>query len=96
MAQPAPAINPTQLRLEQISHPCYPLCREDLIWVLELVKKKVTEQDPAIMDLDQPQLIHYFQNFAELALKLIHQRATCYSETEPLKAWIHKSSYFTI
>jgi hypothetical protein len=92
MSQSAPIINHTQIRLEQISHPCHPLCREDVIWMLELIKKKVVEQDPSIMDLDQPQLIQHFHAFAELAMKLIHRRPASYPEAEHLKAWIYKSN----
>jgi hypothetical protein len=93
MSQSAPIINHTRIKLEQISHPSHPLCREDVIWMLELIKKKVVEQDPFIMDLDQPQLIQHFHAFAELAMKLIHRRPASYSEAEYLKAWIYKANF---
>jgi hypothetical protein len=93
MSQTAPIINRTRIRLEQISHPSHPLCREDVIWMLELIKKKVVEQDPSIMDLDQPQLIQHFHAFAELAMKLIHRRTASYPEVEHLTAWIYQANF---
>jgi hypothetical protein len=93
MSQSAPIINHTQIRIEQISHPSHPLCREDVIWMLELIKKKVVEQDPSIMDLDQPQLIQHFNAFAELAMKLNHRRTASYPEDEHLTAWIYQANF---
>jgi hypothetical protein len=88
MSQPAPSLNPTRLKLEQLSHPAHPLCREDVIWMLEFIKKKVAEPDPHLMDLTQPQLLQHFHEFAEVAMKLIYRRPSYYIETEKLKAWI--------
>jgi hypothetical protein len=93
MSQPAPVINPTRIRIEQISHPAHPLCRDDIIWMLDLIKKKVSEPDPNLIGLSSTQLLQYFHIFAELAMKLIHRSQTCYQETEQLKEWIHKSYY---
>jgi hypothetical protein len=88
MSQPAPLLNLTRLKFEQLSHPAHPLCREDVIWMLELIKKMVAEPDPHLMDLTQPQLLQHFHEFAEVAMKLIYRRPSYYIETEKLKAWI--------
>jgi hypothetical protein len=79
--------------MEQISHPAHPLCRDDVIWMLDLIKKKVSEPDSNLIDLNPSQLLQLFHVFAELAMKLIHRMPTCYQETEQLKAWIHEAYY---
>jgi hypothetical protein len=88
MSQSAP-LNLTKLKLERLSNPMRPFCREDVIWLLELIKKKVADPDPELMDLTQPQLLQHFHEFADVAMKLIYRKPACYSETEPLKAWIY-------
>jgi hypothetical protein len=93
MSQSVPVINPTRVRIEQISHPTHPLSREDVIWMLDLIKKKVSEPDVNLIDLSSTQLLQHFHVFAELAMKLIHHRQTCYQETEQLRAWIHDAYY---
>jgi hypothetical protein len=93
MSEPAPLINPTRIRMEQISHPTHPLCRDDVIWMLDLIKKKVSEPDPNLIQLSPIQLLEHFHVFAELAMKLIHRRQTCCQETEQLKAWIYATYY---
>ncbi|MFD0869791.1 hypothetical protein [Paenibacillus residui] len=37
---PSQPNQPIRSRLEQILHPNHPLCRDDVVWVLELIKKK--------------------------------------------------------
>ncbi|MDF2718464.1 MAG: hypothetical protein K0R28_5389, partial [Paenibacillus sp.] len=55
--QPAVFPKPPDRRLEQILSPNHPLCKDDVVWVLEFVKKKVAEQDPRLLDLPQPRLL---------------------------------------
>jgi hypothetical protein len=68
-------------RLDRIRDPACPACREDLVWLLHTVKKKVADGDPALQDLPRPQLIALFRDFAEAALTLLGER-TCADELE--------------
>jgi hypothetical protein len=64
----------TLLRLQQILHPSHPLCKEDMIWVLEYIKKKVADEESQLTELPQPQLLKSYCYFTEIAMMLIHQR----------------------
>ena len=65
---------PTNVRLTRILNPDYPLCRDDVVWVLEYMKKKVADEAPELLSLPQPQLLKKFQCFAEASMILIKQR----------------------
>jgi hypothetical protein len=85
--------NHVQRKFEQLHDPAHSLCREDLIWILEFVKKKVAEGDPHLMELPQPRLLQNFRYFAEIALMLIHQRARFDQEADRLISWIAEATY---
>lgn len=84
---------PPNRRLEQILSPNHPLCKEDVVWVLEFVKKKVAEQDPNLLDLPQPRLLKNFQHFAEAATTLLHRRPGPVNEAERLRASLIEATY---
>ncbi|MGG1553202.1 hypothetical protein [Paenibacillus ferrarius] len=85
--------NRTQRKLEQILHPSYALCREDIVWILEYIKKKVAEEDPQMQGLAQPRLLRNFRYFAEVSLMLIHQHNGFDTETERLKMWLKEAAF---
>jgi hypothetical protein len=68
-------------RIDRILDPACPACRDDLLWLLHAVKKKVADGAPALQDLPRPQLIALFRDFAEAALTLLGGR-TCADELE--------------
>ncbi|MEI7027860.1 hypothetical protein [Paenibacillus sp. y28] len=78
-------------KLEQLLKPSHTLCREDLIWILEYVKKKVAEKDPLVLGLPQPRLLMNFHYFSEIAMLLIHRRYTCGPEVETVRAWVKET-----
>ncbi|WP_018756596.1 hypothetical protein [Paenibacillus terrigena] len=61
-------------RLDRIFDPNHSLCKDDIIYVLEFIKKRVADKDPRLLDLSQPRLLENFQYFAEAATLLIHRR----------------------
>ncbi|MEF3303921.1 hypothetical protein [Paenibacillus sp. GYB003] len=83
---------PPERRLETILHPNHPLCKDDVVWVLEYVKKKVAEQDPRLLDLPQPRLLKNFQHFAEAATMLIHRRPSG-NEADRLRTSLLEAAY---
>lgn len=85
--------NPTCSRLEQILNPDYPLCKDDVLWILEFIKKKVADEDPRLLELSQPRLLKNFHFFAEVAMMLIHKRHRCEQELDQLKQWIDEATY---
>lgn len=88
-----PGPNLTDLKLDQIMDPTRPLCKEDVVWMLELIKKKVAEQDPKLLELSQPRLLENFRYFAEIALMLIHRRNVFDQDTDRLKCWLSEASF---
>ncbi|MDQ1913114.1 hypothetical protein RAC89_22220 [Paenibacillus sp. GD4] len=91
--QGVPQTNLTELKLQQILDPDRPLCKEDVVWVLEYIKKKVTEEDPKMTDLSQPRLMQNFRYFAEIALMLIQRRNGFDQEADRLKSWVYEASF---
>jgi hypothetical protein len=85
--------NTVQGKLEQILQPGYPLCREDVVWILEFIKKKVAEADPNLPGLSQPHLIRSFRYFTEIAMMLINRKNGFDQEAEHLKMWLREAAY---
>jgi hypothetical protein len=85
--------NRTKGKLEQILHPSYTLCKEDVVWILEFIKKKVAEEDPLMQGLTQPRLLKNFRYFAEVSLMLIHRRNGFDQEADRLKMWLREAAY---
>jgi hypothetical protein len=91
-----PNLSPIQsplAKLEQIMQPDRVFCKEDIIWVLDYIKKKVAERDPALLSLSQPRLLENFRCFAEVSMMIIHHRSVCSQEVEMLKSWIAEAAY---
>lgn len=74
-----------QQRIDTILHPDYPLCRDDVVWMLEYIKKKVADEAPELLSLPQPRLLRNFQCFAEASMILIKQRSGCSHEADRLR-----------
>ncbi|MBB3114412.1 hypothetical protein FHS18_006533 [Paenibacillus phyllosphaerae] len=77
---------PARSRFDRMLSTDYPLCREDVIWMLEYMKKKMADEAPLLASLPQPQLLQSFQSFAEAATILIKQRSGCGPEADRLRS----------
>ncbi|MFC5703496.1 hypothetical protein ACFPVX_19580 [Cohnella faecalis] len=66
--------NPPIEPLRRLLDPEYPLCRDDVLWALDHVKRKVAEGAPEWSGLDRPQLLAHFVCFADIALMMLHRR----------------------
>lgn len=88
-----PSVDPTRKRLERIMDPHQTLTREDIVWVLEWIKKKVADEDPALLGLSQPRLLANFHFFAETAMLLIHRRSNNAAEVDRIRLWLREASY---
>ncbi len=83
----------TNVRLTRILNPDYPLCRDDVVWVLEYMKKKVADEAPELLSLPQPQLLKKFQCFAEASMILIKQRRGLGQEPDRLRSCLQEVLY---
>jgi hypothetical protein len=88
--QPALFSDPTAQHLEQILNPAHTLRKDDIIWVLEYIKKKVADEKLHLIELSQPQLLKSYCYFAEVAMMLIHQRHPNH-ETDRLQKLIREA-----
>ncbi|QHW35343.1 hypothetical protein GZH47_28530 [Paenibacillus rhizovicinus] len=77
-------------RVNRINDPDYPLSREDVIWTLEFVKKKMADEAPELHGLPQPLLLRKFQSFAEASLLLLKQRNGCGPEADRLRLYLQE------
>lgn len=84
---------PRRDRLELILSADHPLTKEDVVWVLEVVKKKVADGDPRLLDLDQPRLLQNFQHYAEASLLLLNRRMCYGQEADRLRVCLREAAY---
>lgn len=92
MSQPS-FTDPVRKKIHNILHSDYPLCRNDVIWMLMWIKKKVAEGDPALRELPQPRLLINFHYFAETAMALAKQRPGSEDEMERIRTWLAEASH---
>lgn len=80
-------------RFARIIHPSHPLCREDIIWVLSYIQKKVAQGDPALLELPKPRLLHNFQSFAELTALLLKSPRGSLEEDQRIRAQLGEAMH---
>ncbi|TJY43301.1 hypothetical protein E5161_05230 [Cohnella pontilimi] len=68
--------------LQRLLDPAQPFVREDVLWALDLVKRKAADGAPEWSGLDQPRLLACFACYAEMALLLLHRRTPDQPETD--------------
>ncbi|RJE90611.1 hypothetical protein D3P07_00430 [Paenibacillus sp. 1011MAR3C5] len=83
----------TQKRIDLILDPGHPLCRDDVVWMLGYIKKKVADEDPSLMSLSQPRLMQNFLYFAEASMALIQRRHYCDQEADRLRLWLMQAAH---
>lgn len=92
MCEPCPQ-DPAQRKLERLLDPYHPLRKEEAIWLLEYIKKSVTEEDPQLLELPQPRLMRNFRYFAEIAMLLLHKHTALDQDAVRLKQWLGEAAY---
>lgn len=83
----------TNDRIDRMLSPDHPLCREDVVWMLEYIKKKVADGDPRLRDLSQPRLLKNFHYFAEASMLLIRRKHYSEQEATRLRTCLIEASY---
>lgn len=74
-----------QQKLRRYLEPGYPLCRSEVIWILDWIKKKAAASEPSMLGVPQPQLLRGFSRFAEAAMLIIHNQRFSYEESDRLQ-----------
>lgn len=79
-------------RMARIMDTQHPLCREDIVWVLNFVKSKLTEKEEAWARLGPERILQNFRYFAEISLLLI--RGVSFSEkSEHIRQYLSEATY---
>ncbi|MVO99283.1 hypothetical protein [Paenibacillus lutrae] len=89
---PKPGWNASE-RLQVMLQPAYMLCRNDVVWALEFIRKKIAEQDPALQSLSQPRLLKNFESFAEVSMMLIHRGSGFDQEADRIKSCLKEAAH---
>ncbi|WP_232276803.1 methyltransferase [Paenibacillus sp. 481] len=79
-------------RMQKILDPNHPLCREDIVWALNYVKRKLVEQDEALRRLSPERVLHNFRYFAEVSL-LLHRSSSQSQESDRLRSYLAEAAY---
>lgn len=69
------------------------LCREDAIWALDYIRKKVADGAPVLQELPQPRLMKNYQSFAEAAMSLLLSPRSGPLEAERLRSRLREALY---
>ncbi|AOZ91569.1 hypothetical protein [Paenibacillus crassostreae] len=62
------------------------LCRDDIIWVLHYVHKKIAQDDPEFLELPKPRILRNFKSFTEISMLLLSRTGTSYLEQDKLRS----------
>jgi hypothetical protein len=73
-------------QLEQIYDVHHILCRDDIVWVLHYIQQKVTQGDPALLELPKPRLLRNFKYFGEISMLLLSRTGTNYLDQDNVRA----------
>ena len=74
--------------LKRLLDPSQPFCREDVLWTLGRIKRQLAEGAPEWSRLDRPQLLAYFNGFAEMSLMLLYRQAPGRPEADRYRAML--------
>ncbi|OXM15806.1 hypothetical protein [Paenibacillus herberti] len=83
--------SPADKRLRRILDSNVGLCREDAIWALDYIRKKVADGAPAMQGLPQPRLMKNYQSFAEAAMSLLLSQRSGPMEAERLRKMLREA-----
>lgn len=79
-------------RIDRITDPNHPLCREDVIWVLNNIKLRLIEHHDILLTLDREVLLRSYRYFAELSTLMLHRVPANGQESERLQRCIREAS----
>ncbi|AJY76416.1 hypothetical protein [Paenibacillus beijingensis] len=80
-------------RIARILDPQQQLCREDVLWMLEYIKKKVADEDSGLTELSQPRLLQNFHGFAEAAMSMLQPAHSSARDADRLRRYLREASH---
>ncbi|MGZ9587044.1 methyltransferase [Paenibacillus marinisediminis] len=77
--------------MERIMDPNHPLCRDDIIWLLNTIKNKLTEEG-AHSSLTNEVLLDSYRYYAELSMLMLQRNSTSGQESERLRRYMKRTA----
>lgn len=71
----------------------YMLRKEDIVWILNFIKQKAADKDPALLGLHQPRLLKNFHHYAEVAMLLLQSRTSSVQEYDHIRKLLKEACY---
>lgn len=85
------ANNPITIRLDRIMDPNHPLCREDVIWLLNTIKNKLIENH-AGSALPYETLLYSYRYYTEVSMLMLQRNSTSALESERLRLYMKEAA----
>ena len=80
-------------RFQEMTSGHHPLCRDEVVWMLEYIHKKMAEKDSGLLELSPPRLLRNYYYFAEIVMLFLRRNAEHHFEPGQVKEWLKEASY---
>lgn len=93
IAHPTLTRDDREIKFNKLMDDSTMLRREDIIWILNYIKQKAADEDPALLSLHQPRLLRNFRCYAEAATLLLSSRNAGIQESGHIHKLLKEASY---
>lgn len=83
--------NPITIRFERIMDPNHPLCREDVVWLLNTIKIKLIAS-PSAPALSYDTILHSYRYYAEVSMLMLQRTSSSALESERLRTYMREAA----
>ncbi|MCR8845681.1 methyltransferase [Paenibacillus sp. SC116] len=83
----------TASRMAQILDSSHPLCKDDILWALNMVKQKLAQPDEHVDALEPERLRRNFRYFAEISTLMLKRNGKYGQESERLRYYLSEAAY---
>jgi len=70
-------------RMDRIMDPNHPLCRNDIVWLLNTIKNRLADDRNELPNRDT--LLHSYRYYTEVAMLMVHRDSLYGQESERLR-----------
>jgi len=88
-----PKPNQSDEKFKKLMDRNHDLCKEDIVWILNYIKQKAADEDPALLGLHQPRLLKNFHHYAEVASLLLQARYSSSQEYGHVRLLLREACY---
>ncbi|WP_195572884.1 methyltransferase [Paenibacillus sp. 1001270B_150601_E10] len=80
-------------RMERILDPQHTLCRDDILWVLNMVKNQLASNQASVIQLGAERLARNYRYYAEVAVIMLHRSRLQDSESDRLRLYLQEAAH---